>query len=1151
MIINKSEKEKREDIIAHADRSIFVEAGAGAGKTTLIIQRITNQIRQGVLKPEELVVITFTNKAAGELFERMQAAFALEETNEENTPEQKARFTYALEHLEQIHISTIHSFCFSILKERCFEAKLPLEVSLLENTDATIRQKKFFAKWFAALDKSQIDEIKKALIYQRGYAYSYGQAVEDVFLHICEKPQDINFVSLSDAQLQQLETEIIQTSSLEEQLLKTLNAEIQIIGQKGIEIYENIAGVPFYPETKGASPKCKTFYKYYQTGYPNENDSFNNKIPELYGDELVSFCNKGTKKADKETYSKINEQFHSWLNTVIRPNKTYAKWFEANEKKKELVTSYAYYVLMKYAIMGRTSYQAQLDDTELSNDQLIQKAHALVCHSQDARKYFAEKYKCIYVDEFQDTDHIQAELVWRLATDEGGNLKNGALFLVGDPKQAIYRFRGGEPAVYYQMKQRMSDLPEAEVYELDNNFRSNKEVIRWVNEQFKPVIAASGIPYRDMICTAEIYPEEQPTAPEKQSVLKGVYHLDALLGFQGGYDTRKAEHEATLLVRIIKELVSGRYYIYENSKENGSNVRKLRPIHYGDFLILCWSTTQMDYYIEKMKEYSIPMALAGKTDLNGSRVLRSFLALYRFLLQPYDKKSIQGAKQIVYHGEVADACLVADQRLEKLRQATKHLNEYAKAQYLLEHIEYLLNWNVEISKEEMYALQARLYQMIESVFALSKEKPEDILAAFENFIETKLEHELMLADQKSVRFMNLHKAKGLEGNITILTNRRGMKEAIPEYTSTEKNEDQQYDYYGSFSADGRKTHGYYYDSTTQVIMEKAIHEEEAEKIRLDYVAATRAKEVLIVTKAFSEKAPFSKYQIPEESSFYHVILPQTEENMENTVDTEPIGKETRIPYPVPTDEMKVPVYVTLTPSSLEGVVVEDAQGEENEPEWKQLTAEEREKFPRRPKGNVFGTTMHRSFELFIQQRSDAACDISACVHQAVIENAEELLLEGQRRYLKEGESKELYLQVVKEFLIKALHKFASDENMCDLLDHAKEIYTELPFSYYTSREEDPELFRAIQKHLDNHKIEIGTAQPVWVNGTADLVVVGADEKIHIIDFKSDSKYAEDIETFEKNLIQKYEGQLLLYKYSMSRIFQVDFVHISTELYHLY
>ena len=146
MIINTlSEDEKRKCIEENIRENIFVEAGAGAGKTTLIVRRIVNQIRQG-MKPEKLVVITFTNKAAGELFERIEAAFEKEEKNSTN-PEEKKAFQYALENIEKMTISTIHSFCFKLLRERCFDAMLPLDVTLLENDEAVKRQKKFILKW--------------------------------------------------------------------------------------------------------------------------------------------------------------------------------------------------------------------------------------------------------------------------------------------------------------------------------------------------------------------------------------------------------------------------------------------------------------------------------------------------------------------------------------------------------------------------------------------------------------------------------------------------------------------------------------------------------------------------------------------------------------------------------------------------------------------------------------------------------------------------------------------------------------------------------------------------------------------------------------------------------------------------------------------
>ena len=102
--------------------------------------------------------------------------------------------------------------------------------------------------------------------------------------------------------------------------------------------------------------------------------------------------------------------------------------------------------------------------------------------------------------------------------------------------------------------------------------------------------------------------------------------------------------------------------------------------------------------------------------------------------------------------------------------------------------------------------------------------------------------------------------------------------------------------------------------------------------------------------------------------------------------------------------------------------------------------------------------------------------------------------------------------------------------MSGLINNAKEVYTEFPFSYFDTDDEN---------------------QPVWISGTADLVVVDNQNYVHIIDFKSDTNKEASLEAFENTLNKKYEGQLGLYKKAMSRIFNVELEQISTELYHLY
>ena len=174
-----------------------------------------------------------------------------------------------------------------------------------------------------------------------------------------------------------------------------------------------------------------------------------------------------------------------------------------------------------------------------------------------------------------------------------------------------------------------------------------------------------------------------------------------------------------------------------------------------------------------------------------------------------------------------------------------------------------------------------------------------------------------------------------------------------------------------------------------------------------------------------------------------------------------------------------------------------------------------------------------------------------CVCRAVIENIEDLVDEGKKRYIRDKEDPEEYPNIVKEYLVKALTDFYEDKDVRELLLSAKEIYTELPFSYYTSKEEDKELFESLEKHFKKHNIQIGINQPVWINGTADLVLLFENGDIWIIDYKSDTKKVASLDVFEDTLQKKYEGQLTLYQHSMSRIFGVPKDRIETRLYHLY
>ena len=125
------------------DKNILVEAGAGAGKTRLIIQRVIGQIGAGI-PVEKIVLITFTNAAANELYERIQAG--LTENIAKCSGEEKKLYENAVMNLQRMKISTIHSFCLSMLSEQPFEADLHLGLKLAEDGETKQAQADFFER---------------------------------------------------------------------------------------------------------------------------------------------------------------------------------------------------------------------------------------------------------------------------------------------------------------------------------------------------------------------------------------------------------------------------------------------------------------------------------------------------------------------------------------------------------------------------------------------------------------------------------------------------------------------------------------------------------------------------------------------------------------------------------------------------------------------------------------------------------------------------------------------------------------------------------------------------------------------------------------------------------------------------------------------
>ena len=726
------EAEKRKQIIERLSDNVFVEAGAGAGKTTLIVSRIVNQLKQG-MDPGTIVVITFTNAAAEELRSRITDKVRMACKDDNLSLQEREYLKAALLQLDSMNISTIHSFCYKLLQEKIFEARLPMDIQLLEEDEAKEQYSNFFTQWSSNL--GQADWCKLSECGDSKYVII--NRIKSFFMEICELPDDT--MIQYDPSLLQINYQSEGKKLVEEFKQIFCEAAAKLMGVGNIKADDIPDGM-----LRSAGKEIKKLLLQKQTPFFS--------VLELVNEEFKGKTTKyfNVKKKELPVNVSLEEEdlrCRAWSEQV---NRTYLAKLLSDYQ------DYRYTLLLDYAMQARAAYRTKRILRNVTNDDLLQKTHQLICENKEAQKYFARKIQCLYVDEFQDTDHIQEEFIWYLAAkpDEPAKLRDGALFLVGDPKQSIYRFRGAEPDVYFAAKCKMEQLDNAKVYCLDNNYRSNEKIISWVNDAFRNRKLTSKGEYRDMVA-------RKPTDPNSESnTLVGVYYYKNPEG-----KNVKHDEDAQQLTEIILKLVNSDWKITDYNEFGEPYTRK---IVYSDFLVLCNTKKNMDLYLKTMSENGIPVQINGEISHMNHYAISRFVRFFDYLTHRYDRAKEVSALEVLRE----DGFQNAKETLEQLCADVKGMAIYAVANYLTHRLDILLPKGVDIHEGQMISVQTKLEQMLEQILAEDIANTDSLAERFWKYQQTSLDRELALEENgSSVRFMNLHKSKGLEGNIVILTKR--------------------------------------------------------------------------------------------------------------------------------------------------------------------------------------------------------------------------------------------------------------------------------------------------------------------------------------------------------------------------------------------
>jgi ATP-dependent helicase/nuclease subunit A len=427
------------------DINLLVEAGAGSGKTESLAGRMVETVARGICAVEEIAAVTFTRKAASELRGRFRAELEKCVAKELN-PLRKDRIVQALRGMERMFAGTIHSFCAHLLRERPVEAGLAPGFREVEEPEDAILRRRFWREYIERAESARSPEFLALLT-----AEVKPEGLDDALRTICAHP-DVEFPPGSGS----------------------------------------------IPNIKEPWAELELFWRDLQKLCPSIPEGSTCGVQQL----MPKFATR-IRNADRKRPAVLARLLGQWAGDKRLVQK---HWAGQGKKAIALIEDfrtktvdpflhawrvYVYRVAITLLVDAREWAAGQRRRAALLNfADLLVNAARLVRENRTVRDALQRKYRCIFVDEFQDTDPMQAELLFLLAADADADndwttarLRPGALFLVGDPKQSIYRFRRADIEVY-QLARRRIEQSGGEIVALTTCFRSGSAICDWANSAF-------------------------------------------------------------------------------------------------------------------------------------------------------------------------------------------------------------------------------------------------------------------------------------------------------------------------------------------------------------------------------------------------------------------------------------------------------------------------------------------------------------------------------------------------------------------------------------------------------------------------------------------------------------------------------------------
>jgi ATP-dependent exoDNAse (exonuclease V) beta subunit len=844
---------ERTRAIVERERNVIVEAGAGTGKTTLLVKRILHLIApedDGARFPlDRVAAITFTRKAAGELKLRLRQALLELHARPGSSALRTQRLSQAIELLDNAPIGTVHSFADRLLRLRPADACISPDYEIMEDAEELI------AETFGWLLKATTQGTLASAFQGTEHEALASEAAETLRAYIeagfrQETWEQENYALMG---LDALVADLILTRDREMRVDAAPTADLAHVRRVADEFVRTVSD--HKPVSHGGEAIHNMLGLARELGRVDDVAAAL-RLARKWQEEYRAYRDYGKAKH----FDGDDAGWDIW------------KWFRDGErgrgKKKEertggplredlirpLMGWLAHRLMRLRPIVLARYEQLKRERKALDQIDLLIELRDLLRENRDARTFYQARFDHVLVDEFQDTDPLQAEILLFLC-EHGAHatklddvqLAPAKLTIVGDPKQSIYRFRRADIGMYVEVCERVRKTPTCES-RLSVNFRSTPQLIGWVNAAFDEVLGKPGdTPAYDKaegtVCNMPLSPGRKPRKEPSVHVLP--------FGEPGLRADASREIEGQALARYLRRLVET-----SETTVTDPHTQKPRRPRYGDIAVLMVSTQKVHYLLGELDQVGVPHVVRGGSLFMQDDLHRQFILGLRALSDPGDGIA-QAAllrppffavtledlvKKRFTPEQTSSALQEAQATIAELRFARHRLTPGELARALLERTGFGTYVAAGPNGEQRLA---RLYELCLTLDQRARELAIDCDAVTElalGWLDAPIRIEAPLpVDADAVQIITVHQAKGLEWPVVALWDGSGRWEAFLPRPALAID---------SLSGEWAVELEYLqYDTTNQQLRQHELKMRGAERKRVAYVAATRARDLLIVPEA--------------------------------------------------------------------------------------------------------------------------------------------------------------------------------------------------------------------------------------------------------------------------------------------------------------